>query len=98
MPERYDAGMAHLACWACGRQIYTVAPIDALFTEERRCPGCSAALQPERRGPERRVLIRRQYIPDGDPIHEDRMEDRRRSRRRRNAADGSNRTYGWSAH
>ncbi|HEX7473604.1 MAG TPA: hypothetical protein VF323_11015 [Candidatus Limnocylindrales bacterium] len=90
--------MAHLACWACGRQIYTVAPLDALFTEERRCPRCSATLQPERRGPERRVLIRRQYVPDGTPIREDRTDERRHDRRRRNPADGSNRLYGWSAH
>ena len=89
--------MAHLACRACGRQIYTVAPIDALFTEERRCPRCSATLQPDRRGAERRVVIRRQYVPDGTPIHEDRMADRRQDRRRRNPADGSNRVYGWSA-
>ncbi len=90
--------MAHLACRTCGRQIYTVASLDALFAEERRCPGCGAGLQPERRTMDRRVLIRRQYVPDSDPVHEDRVADRRQHRRRETlAAFGTNRIYGWTA-
>ena len=42
--------MPKLACWACGRQIYTVAPLEALFAEERRCPRCGAFLEYERSG------------------------------------------------
>jgi hypothetical protein len=38
-----------LACWSCGRQIYTVAPLESLFAEERRCPRCGAFLNGERR-------------------------------------------------
>jgi ribosomal protein S27AE len=51
--------MPRLACFRCGRQLYTVAPIEALFAEERRCPRCGAFLSPERREMERRITIRR---------------------------------------
>ena len=37
--------MPRLSCWSCGRQIYTVAPLEALFAEERRCPRCGAFLR-----------------------------------------------------
>ena len=40
--------MPKLACWSCGRQLYTVAPMEALFAEERRCPRCGAYLHDER--------------------------------------------------
>jgi hypothetical protein len=89
--------MAQLACWSCGRQIYTVSPIDALSAEERRCPRCRTMLNLERRGIERRTANRRQYVPRVAPIREDRLGERREIRRRLNAADASNRTYGWSA-
>ena len=36
--------MPHLACWSCGRQIYTVSPLESLFAEERRCPRCGTNL------------------------------------------------------
>jgi DNA-directed RNA polymerase subunit RPC12/RpoP len=90
--------MAHLACWSCGRQIYTVAPLQSLFAEERRCPRCGANLNTERRERERREVIRRAGEatippPEGE---QRRGEDRRKARRRKNA-DGSNRTGGWSA-
>jgi hypothetical protein len=89
--------VAHLACRKCGRQIYTVAALESLFAEERRCPGCGAGLQPERRIAERRVLIRRQYVPERKPIHEERKAERRQFRRRQAlAAVGTNRMYGWS--
>jgi hypothetical protein len=90
--------VAHLACRTCGRQIYTVASLDALFAEERRCPGCGSGLQSERRTIDRRVLIRRQYVPDLDPTREERLGDRRQLRRRQTvAATGTNRPYGWTA-
>jgi DNA-directed RNA polymerase subunit RPC12/RpoP len=90
----------HLACRRCGRQIYTVSSIEALALDERRCPGCSAGLWPERRLIDRRVVIRRQFIPDLDlqPVHEQRVAERRQVRRRQTlTATGTNRVYGWSA-
>jgi hypothetical protein len=58
--------MPKLACWSCGRQIYTVAPLESLFSEERRCPRCGAFLNGERREIERRGYVRRQN-PLDDP-------------------------------
>ena len=78
--------MAHLACWSCGRSIYTVAPLESLFSEERRCPRCGAYLQNERRENERRVAIRRDNPPaePGPPEEtEERRTDQRRERQRR---------------
>jgi len=58
--------MPRLVCWSCGRQIYTVAPLESLFAEERRCPRCGAFLRNERREAERRESIRRMN-PQHDP-------------------------------
>ena len=58
--------MPRLVCWSCGRQIYTVAPLESLFAEERRCPRCGAFLRVELRETERRQSIRRENPPD-DP-------------------------------
>ena len=78
--------MPRLACWSCGRQIYTVTPLESLFAEERRCPRCGAYLSKERRDHERREIIRRQNMPDdpGPPETdgERRLADRRSGRRR----------------
>jgi hypothetical protein len=75
-----------LACWSCGRQIYTVSPLEALFAEERRCPRCGAYMDVERRDGERRETLRRQNPPDdpGPPPEEGerRIADRRTKRRR----------------
>jgi hypothetical protein len=75
-----------LACWSCGRQIYTVSPLESLFAEERRCPRCGAYLEAERRGGERRERIRR-VNPKDDPgppkdTGERRIAERRIGRRR----------------
>jgi hypothetical protein len=51
--------MPKLACWSCGREIYTVAPLESLFAEERRCPRCGAFLRADRRETERRQQNRR---------------------------------------
>jgi hypothetical protein len=79
--------MPRLACRACGRQIYTVAPLESLFAEERRCPRCGAFLDNERRDNERRLNNRRQNPPDdpGPPVDdgERRVAPERRVRRRR---------------
>jgi hypothetical protein len=78
--------MPRLACWSCGRQIYTVSPLESLFSEERRCPRCGAFLNSDRRDLERRTVIRRQNPPDdpGPPKHDqERREQERRTARRR---------------
>jgi hypothetical protein len=95
--------MPRLACWSCGRQIYTVAPLESLFAEERRCPRCGAFLNGERREDDRRGVNRRQNPADdpGPPKGgERRMEDRRKGRRRK-SADGTHRPVdddelGWT--
>lgn len=78
--------MPRLACWSCGRQIYTVSPLESLFSEERRCPRCGAFLDKERRESERRGVNRRQNPPDdpGPPAEEGerRVAERRVNRRR----------------
>jgi ribosomal protein S27AE len=78
--------LPRLACWSCGRQIYTVAPLESLFAEERRCPRCGAYMDAERREGERRERNRRQNPPDdpGPPAAEAdrRIADRRVKRRR----------------
>ena len=84
--------MPKLACRACGRQIYTVAPLDSLFAEERRCPRCGAFLESERREAERRYRIRR-LNPPADPgppvgLGERREAERRQLRRRRGDVGG----------
>jgi hypothetical protein len=73
--------MPRLACWSCGRQIYTVAPLDSLFAEERRCPRCGAYMDAERRENERRERNRRQNPPD-DPGPPEGKPDRRIADRR----------------
>jgi hypothetical protein len=83
-----------LVCRSCGRQIYAVAPLEALFAEERRCPRCGALLDPDRRQVDRRHAQRRQNPPDdpGPPPEtgEGRVGNRRVERRR--GGDGG----GWS--
>lgn len=76
--------MPRLACWSCGRQIYTVSPLESLFAEERRCPRCGAYLNQERREIDRRTQMRRQNPPadPGPPAAERRLDERRRTRRR----------------
>ena len=82
--------MPRLACWSCGRQIYTVSPLESLFAEERRCPRCGAFLNEERRESERRLMIRRVNPPDepGPPDDEERRHDERRQVRRRGGQAG----------
>jgi ribosomal protein S27AE len=81
--------MPKLACRSCGRQIYTVAPLESLFSEERRCPRCGAFLDSERRDADRRWFIRRQNPADdpGPPVDdvERRAAERRAARRRKTA-------------
>ena len=80
--------MPRLACWSCGRQIYTVSPLESLFSEERRCPRCGAYLNQERREVDRRSSLRRQNPPDdpGPPSADERRIAERRIVRRRGGA------------
>jgi hypothetical protein len=82
--------MPRLACWKCGRQLYTVTPLASLFAEERRCPRCGAFLDEERREVERRETLRRQNPPDdpGPPSESERRVTQRRNTRRRNPGQG----------
>jgi DNA-directed RNA polymerase subunit N (RpoN/RPB10) len=77
-----------LACWSCGRQIYTVAPLEALFAEERRCPRCGASLRDDRRQFERRAKVRRQN-PADDPGPPEEAGERRVAERRTDRRRGS---------
>jgi hypothetical protein len=88
--------MPQLACRSCGRQIYTVAPFESLFAEERRCPRCGAGLNLDRRVVERRTAIRRgqplEDVPSTEPA--DRRVGDRRAERRRKPTDGTPRSQG----
>jgi hypothetical protein len=89
VPSNIGVPMPRLACWACGRQIYTVSPIDSLDAEERRCTRCGSSLDRERRESDRRATNRRQNPADDpgppDDGAERREADRRTTRRRTNA-------------
>jgi hypothetical protein len=81
-----------LACRTCGRQIYTVAPLQELIADERRCPRCGAYMDADRREDERRRWNRRVNPPDrpGPPegVGERRVGERRVNRRRRDQSRG----------
>lgn len=72
--------MPSLACWSCGRRLFTTVPLESLFADERRCPRCGALLNPERRGNSRRLSNRRQN-PADDPGPPDGVERRTGDRR-----------------
>ncbi len=78
--------MPKIACRKCGRQIYSVAPVDSLVADERRCSRCGASMEMERRVLERRLLERRVNPPDrpGPPgeTGERRLGQRRQGARR----------------
>jgi len=89
--------MPHLSCRTCGRRIYSVAPLSSMTADELRCPRCGTPMQEDRRGPERRMQIRRENPPNdpGPPVEgeggakspaaeppERRDADRRTGRRR----------------
>ena len=79
--------MPTLACWSCGRHIFTTVALETLFPEERRCPRCGALLNQERRDASRRQIERRQNPVDdpGPPADEGerRTTERRTGQRRR---------------
>jgi DNA-directed RNA polymerase subunit RPC12/RpoP len=55
--------MPHLSCRTCGRRVYSVAPLSSMTADERRCPRCGTPMLEDRRGPERRMAIRRENPP-----------------------------------
>jgi hypothetical protein len=81
--------MPTLACRICGRVVYTSAPLESLFAEERRCPRCGGMLFAERRSENRRTDEQRQGSGEapgptddfGDPTSERRTLKRRRDDR-----------------
>jgi hypothetical protein len=77
--------MPRLACWSCGRQIYSTSPLESLFADERRCPRCGAFVHGERREEERRGAIRRQNPAEdpGPPKTKERRTNQRRNGQRR---------------
>jgi hypothetical protein len=78
--------MPRIVCHACGREVYTTAPVEGLFADERRCPRCGASLQDDRRATDRRTTLRRANPPQDPGPPEDverRVEERRKTRRRR---------------
>jgi DNA-directed RNA polymerase subunit RPC12/RpoP len=80
--------MPRLACQRCGREVYSVAILEAMNPEERRCPRCGYFFKLDRREGGRREIIRRENPPDkpGPPDGvERRVEDRRANRVRRTA-------------
>jgi DNA-directed RNA polymerase subunit RPC12/RpoP len=89
--------MPRIVCRACGREIYTSAPVEDLFAEERRCPRCGASLQDDRRATDRRTLNRRENPPQDPGPPEDlerRVEERRKTGRRRGDAGRRSTTGG----
>ena len=90
--------MPRIICRNCGREIYTAAPIEQLFADERRCPRCGASLQDDRRDSERRLNLRR-VNPQDDPgppeKTERRIEERRKVRRRRGDSGPNTKDTGW---
>ena len=91
--------MPRIVCHSCGREIYTTAPIDQLFADERRCPRCGAFLQEDHRKTDRRAANRRADAPESpgppEPV-EHRVAERRKAGRRKadGGPDGDSST-GW---
>ena len=83
--------MPTIVCRTCGRVVYTTAPLESLFAEERRCPRCGAFLEVDRREGNRRHVNRRQNPPDdpGPPSGVERRVAERRSGRRRKGDRGT---------
>jgi len=92
--------MPRAFCGTCGREIYATAPVEELFSDERRCPRCGASLLNDRRAIDRRTIARRQN-PPADPGPPDSVErrtnERRQGRRRRgdSGPSGSSDGEGW---
>ena len=54
--------MPRLVCRSCGMTVYTTAPFEALFADERRCPRCGQLTFTDRRtGVSRRTVERRAH-------------------------------------
>jgi len=90
--------MPRIVCQTCGREVYTSAPLEQLFADERRCPRCGAPLQNDRRATDRRRSTRR-VNPTDDPGPpsgaEQRTAERRAGGRRRADKGPGRRDSGW---
>jgi DNA-directed RNA polymerase subunit RPC12/RpoP len=86
----YDQAMPRLACLRCGRQVYSVAILEAMSPEERRCPRCGAHFNLDRREGSRRETNRRRNPPDdpGPPGGVERRDADRRENRPRRSSEG----------
>jgi len=60
--------MPRLVCRACGKSVYTTAPFEALFADERRCPRCGQMLFTDRRSAGSRRTIERRVPPDPEVL------------------------------
>ena len=60
--------MPRLVCRACGKTVYTTAPFEALFADERRCPRCGQLLFTDRRSGKSRRTIERRASPDPEAL------------------------------
>ncbi len=90
--------MPRIVCRTCGREVYTTAPLEQLFAEERRCPRCGVPLHADRRAIDRRVANRRVNPPEGpgEPeVDEQRVGDRRTTGRRRGDGGSKREKGGW---
>jgi len=82
--------MPRLVCRACGKRLYSAAPLESLFADERRCPRCASPLSSDRRQLDRRQVQRRENPADepGPPGGDERRVDERRKGRRRGSDHG----------
>jgi len=60
--------MPRLVCRACGKSVYTTAPFEALYSDERRCPRCGQLLFTDRRSGSSRRTIERRVPPDPEAL------------------------------
>ena len=60
--------MPRLICRACGKTVYTTAPFEALFADERRCPRCGQMLFTDRRSGGPRRTVERRVPPDPEVL------------------------------
>ena len=59
--------MPKLVCRACGKSVYTTAPFEQLFADERRCPRCGQLLFSDRRTGDSRRRGQRRLNGQAEP-------------------------------
>ncbi|MGH2474443.1 MAG: hypothetical protein ACRDIL_04200, partial [Candidatus Limnocylindrales bacterium] len=63
--------MPKLVCRSCGQGVYTTAPFEQLFADERRCPRCGQLLFSDRRSGVTRRKAQRRRAPGAEPASAD---------------------------